>query len=150
MTDFVTCSSCFNIWSEGSIAQLLIIVSTEHNMKLKVSMLTYLTHINPIFEDYHVSMIIDLYVNVLYLEQIKNAYRLVLENQTATMSFRKKTFSSYHCYHNVITIVIVIKSAMLAIREIVSLIFGCFLLSGSFLVSIDFFSSETVLTFKNI
>ena len=39
---------------------ILSISGTEHNMKLKLSMLTYLTHIKPILEYYHASVIIDL------------------------------------------------------------------------------------------
>ena len=40
------------------------ISGTEHNMTLRFSMLTYLTHINTLLEYYHASVIID----VLYLE----------------------------------------------------------------------------------
>ena len=36
----------------------VIISGTEHNMKFKFSMLTYLTYINTILEYYHASVII--------------------------------------------------------------------------------------------
>ena len=38
----------------------VIISGTEQNMKLKLSLLSYLTHINTILEYYHASVIIDL------------------------------------------------------------------------------------------
>ena len=38
----------------------VIISGTEQNMKLRLSLLTYLTHINTTLEYYHASLIIDL------------------------------------------------------------------------------------------
>ena len=53
LNGFVECrASSFIQWD-------VIISGTEHNMKLKFSMLTYLTHINTILEYYHASVIID-------------------------------------------------------------------------------------------
>ena len=66
---------------------------TEHNMKLKFSMQTHLTHINTILEYCHASVIID-NADVLYLEDW-NGHSLVLKNKTATIFFLKKPFSSF-------------------------------------------------------
>ena len=51
----------------GSYVQLrmYIISDTEHNLKLKFSMETYLTHIITIFEYYHASVILG-NVDILY------------------------------------------------------------------------------------
>ena len=38
----------------------VIISGTQQNMKLKFSLLTYLTHINTILEYYHASVVIDI------------------------------------------------------------------------------------------
>ena len=43
------------------------ISGTDHKRKLKISIQTYLTHINTIFEYYHASVILG-NVNVLYLQ----------------------------------------------------------------------------------
>ena len=62
----------------------VIISGTQQNIKLKFSLLTYLTHINTILDD----------IDVLYLED-RNEHRLLLKNKTATMFFLKKTFSTF-------------------------------------------------------
>ena len=80
------------LWSVAQVLMLsgggggVIISSTEQNMKLKFSLLTYLTHINTTLECYHASVIYD--VDVLYLED-GTVHRLLLKNKTAA------TFSSY-------------------------------------------------------
>ena len=56
-------------------------------------MQTYFTHINIIFEYCLASVILE-NVDVLYLED-RNACRPVLEKNTATMFFLKKTFLKY-------------------------------------------------------
>ena len=66
------------------------ISGTEHNMQLKFSILTYLTHIKTLLEYYHVSLIID---DLLYVKD-GNLYRLVLKNKFPAMFFLKKPFSS--------------------------------------------------------
>ena len=52
------------LWSVEQILMFsgrdVIISSTEQNMKLKFSLLTYLTHVNTILEYYHDSVIMDL------------------------------------------------------------------------------------------
>ena len=62
----------------------------EHNMELKFSMQTFLTHINIIFEYCHAAVILE-NVDFMYLEDI-NLYRPVLNNKIATMFFLKETF----------------------------------------------------------
>ena len=55
MNGFVECGASSSVqWRD------LIISGIEQNMKLKFSLLTYLTHINTILEYYHASVIIDL------------------------------------------------------------------------------------------
>ena len=71
----------------------VIISGTEHNMKLKFSMLTYLTqsykHYSgrlPCSSDHRSMMSMFLYL------EVGNVYRLLLKNKIATMLFLKKTF----------------------------------------------------------
>ena len=52
------------LWSVEQVLMIsgedVIISGTEQNIKLKFSLLTYLTHIDTILEYYHASVIIDL------------------------------------------------------------------------------------------
>ena len=55
LNGFVKCRASSNVqWGDVYIS------GTEHNIMLKFSMLTYLTHINTLLDYYHASVIIDL------------------------------------------------------------------------------------------